>query len=207
LQVIDYAFIISALKRAQNINHNVFTASGASFIIEKDLFRELGGFNDESLTEDIELSHRSHILAKCPVLYVDNAIFYTDVPLTFNQLIKQRLRWATGGMQVMLHERLSYEGFIWYWYSILYSLSFPLYLIYWCWCVFNNSFNWLMVNMAIIAVAGIIGLIETFMITRENKAKDFIATIFYFVFWFFFNVSITVTSTLVYTFSKKSNSW
>lgn len=73
---------------------------GSGYMMAVDLLRKLGGWNTQTLTEDYEFSAQC-VLAGEKVHYIQNAIAYDELPLTFAQSWRQRRRWSTGFVQSM----------------------------------------------------------------------------------------------------------
>ena len=66
--------------------------------------QEVGGFSDDTLAEDQDLTlairRRGHSIA-----YADDAVAYTEAPDTLRGLAKQRFRWSFGTLQCMCKHR------------------------------------------------------------------------------------------------------
>lgn len=82
-------------KRADAIMHAVYIVGGAAAAYRRDVLARVGGFDEQIITEDIELSTR---LQDCGyrVSYAADAVVYTEGPSDFAGLMKQRLRWKFG---------------------------------------------------------------------------------------------------------------
>lgn len=63
--------------------------------------REIGGWNDNSLTEDTDLTFRL-LLAGWKTVYQNRSECYEEVPETWQVRIKQIMRWAKGHNQVLV---------------------------------------------------------------------------------------------------------
>lgn len=100
LQLIEFTSIVSLLRRSQRIWGRILTVSGVVTAFRKSALMDVGGFSPDMPTEDIELTWR---LQKrfWDVRYEPNAVLLMRVPSTFRGLVKQRLRWARGLMQVL----------------------------------------------------------------------------------------------------------
>ena len=82
-------------KRADSLLNAVYIVGGAAAAYRKKIIVDLGGFDENIITEDIELStrlqnHGYH------VRYAADAIVYTEGPSDFGALCRQRLRWKFG---------------------------------------------------------------------------------------------------------------
>lgn len=73
---------------------------GTNLYIEARLLREIGGYDASSLTEDLELGTRAFLKAGAWPEYLPYASS-EQTPPTFAGFYRQRLRWATGHLQVM----------------------------------------------------------------------------------------------------------
>jgi cellulose synthase/poly-beta-1,6-N-acetylglucosamine synthase-like glycosyltransferase len=68
--------------------------------IRLSALREIGGWNDNSLTEDTDLTYRL-LLAGWKTVYQNRSECYEEVPETWQVRIKQIMRWAKGHNQVL----------------------------------------------------------------------------------------------------------
>jgi cellulose synthase/poly-beta-1,6-N-acetylglucosamine synthase-like glycosyltransferase len=73
---------------------------GTNLMVEAKLLREIGGYDASSLTEDLELGTRAYLLAGAWPEYLPYPSS-EQTPPTFAGFYRQRLRWATGHLQVM----------------------------------------------------------------------------------------------------------
>ncbi len=91
-------------KRADSIFNAVYTIGGAAAAYRKHVLMELGGFDHDIITEDIEMSMR--ILAHgYKTRYAADAIVYTEAPSDWKGLCDQRLRWTFGRMLTFIKHR------------------------------------------------------------------------------------------------------
>ena len=124
IQEWDYFHGIAAVKRLQSLYHGTLVAQGAFSIYRTAILREVGGWPD-SVGEDIVLTWA--ILRKgYRVGFAEDAVAFTNVPVTLRQLVRQRQRWSRGLIEAFKHHwPLLFHGrmttlFIWW------NLSFPL---------------------------------------------------------------------------------
>ncbi len=82
-------------KRADSILNAVYIVGGAAASYRKNIITKIGGFDENSLTEDIDLSTRIQDHGYY-VRYAADAIVYTEGPSDFTGLFQQRLRWKYG---------------------------------------------------------------------------------------------------------------
>jgi len=100
LQSIEYKLIAFTRKLFGFIDA-IYVTNGPLSIYRKDLFKEINGFDEKNLTEDIEITW--NILSrKWKVKISMPAIVYTTAPENIRNWLKQRLRWNAGGIQTIL---------------------------------------------------------------------------------------------------------
>lgn len=100
IQVGEFSSIIGMIKRAQRIYGRIFTASGVIVAFRKTALHQIGYWNTDMITEDIDISWRLQ-LNNWQIRYEPNALCWILMPETFRGLWKQRVRWAQGGGEVM----------------------------------------------------------------------------------------------------------
>ncbi|MDH4083658.1 MAG: glycosyltransferase [Nitrospira sp.] len=105
--------------------HNSAFFAGSCGLFRRRVLEEIGGFRTETVTEDIHTSMVIHAKGyrSC---YLNKVLAAGLMPETFESLIKQRVRWATGHVQILfrsnpltmrglsLHQRLGYFASIFY---------------------------------------------------------------------------------------------
>jgi cellulose synthase/poly-beta-1,6-N-acetylglucosamine synthase-like glycosyltransferase len=69
--------------------------------VRRSALREIGGWNDNSLTEDTDLTYRL-LLAGWKTVYQNRSECYEEVPETWPVRIKQIMRWAKGHNQALV---------------------------------------------------------------------------------------------------------
>jgi poly-beta-1,6-N-acetyl-D-glucosamine synthase len=109
LQVGEFSSIIGLIKRAQRTYGRMFTVSGVICAFRRSALHRVGYWSDIMVTEDIDISWRLQ-RAYWDVRYEPNALCYILMPETLRGLWKQRLRWAQGGVEVMLRHGRSLLG-------------------------------------------------------------------------------------------------
>lgn len=85
-------------KRADSIFNSVYIVGGAAAAYRKKIVAQLGGFDENIITEDIELSTRL-LDNGYRVRYAADAIVYTEGPSDIRSLFDQRFRWKYGRLQ------------------------------------------------------------------------------------------------------------
>ncbi|GEK28764.1 glycosyltransferase [Furfurilactobacillus siliginis] len=144
MQAMEYIAIIDLIKRSQMFfTGNILTISGVLAMFRKDAVTAINGWDPTVQTEDIDITWRLSQAGYC-VGYNHRAITWILVPFTLRALLKQRRRWAYGGLQVLLkHKRqllrpwqmktgLLYEMIlsVFWSFTTIYSLIFFLVNIY-----------------------------------------------------------------------------
>lgn len=80
--------------------HNIATLPGTNFVMWTRLIKELGGWDEEALTEDSELSIRIYQQGY-KIKFIPYAITYEQEPQEWKVFIKQRMRWVRGNNYVL----------------------------------------------------------------------------------------------------------
>lgn len=75
-----------------------FAGSGA--LVRREVPPGVGGWSDETLTEDIEFTMRLHRQGRWRILYEPRMVARESDPRSFRDLVRQRARWARGWGQV-----------------------------------------------------------------------------------------------------------
>ncbi len=93
LQVGEFSSIIGLIKRAQRVYGRIFTVSGVIACFRKSALHDVGYWNTDMVTEDIDFSWRLQ-MRHWEIRYEPNALCWILMPETIRGLWKQRLRWA-----------------------------------------------------------------------------------------------------------------
>ncbi len=103
-----YFFKVGMVSRDHS---NAIIFAGTMGLLRRSVLDEVGGWDEEIITEDAEISLR--ILARgYRGVYVPDAYGRGIMPLTYEGLRKQRYRWAFGGVQILRrHWRLMLDPF------------------------------------------------------------------------------------------------
>lgn len=101
IQVGEFSSIIGIIKRTQNMLGYLFTVSGVVAAFRKSALHDVGYWNLDMITEDIDISWRLQIHG-WNVEFEPNAICWILCPETIKGLWKQRVRWAQGGAEAAL---------------------------------------------------------------------------------------------------------
>ena len=78
----------------------IATLPGTNFIVRKDVLDEVGGWDEQALTEDAELSLRI-LEAGYRIKFVPYAVTWEQEPENLSTWFRQRTRWARGNFYLM----------------------------------------------------------------------------------------------------------
>lgn len=183
-------------KRAESLLNAVYIVGGAAAAYNKKIVLELGGYDEESLTEDIELSTRLQAAGHRVRLAAD-AVVYTEGPSDVRGLFQQRYRWKYGRLttfykyrslffnnQAHLNLYLTYFILpIAVFAEILLLLEGVLILIYYLYTFSTNDFSPL-VFFILLLMAIITFQVLTDSNVRHHRRLLFIAPVAWLLFYF-----------------------
>jgi biofilm PGA synthesis N-glycosyltransferase PgaC len=101
MQVVEFAAQVSLMRRAQVSWGRILTMSGVISSFRRSVLADVGLFDPTMDTEDIELTWRIQ-RRFYDVRYEPRAVVGMSVPITLRGLLRQRLRWGRGLIQVLL---------------------------------------------------------------------------------------------------------
>ncbi|GAW98565.1 glycosyltransferase [Secundilactobacillus mixtipabuli] len=105
LQLLEYIGIIDIIKRGQSfITGHITTVSGVIVVYRKKAVQEVNRWTVEALTEDIDMTWKLYT-HHWQVAYCPQAVSWILVPEHMKALIRQRRRWARGGLEVLIRNR------------------------------------------------------------------------------------------------------
>lgn len=137
MQVMEYdrSFLASRIL-LDTFNGNLII-SGAFGLFKKDVVIAVGGYDKNTLGEDMELVAKMHVfcrnnMQKYSIRYEPNAVCWSQVPGSFRDFAKQRRRWHLGlfqcltkHRQMFLNHRYGLVGWVSYFYYLFYELFSP----------------------------------------------------------------------------------
>jgi biofilm PGA synthesis N-glycosyltransferase PgaC len=94
IQHLEYLFSFY-FKKADSLLNTIYIIGGAAGAFRKEVFQQVGLYSTKHITEDIELSIRIQ-KAGMKIVYVPDAVIYTEGASDMRGLLKQRLRWKRG---------------------------------------------------------------------------------------------------------------
>ncbi len=106
VQALEY-YLSFQIKKAEALLGAIFVIGGAAGAFRREVFYEVGGYHTDTLTEDLDLSLRLQEAGKC-IVYVPEAMVYTEGPTTLHGLRKQRLRWKRGRLEAFRMHKSSF---------------------------------------------------------------------------------------------------
>jgi peptidoglycan-N-acetylglucosamine deacetylase len=106
-QALEYVTSQNLDRRALSLFNAITVVPGAVGAWRKSVIAELGGFSDDTLAEDQDLTI-SVRRAGYVIAYADRAIAFTEAPDTLRALARQRFRWSFGTLQCMWKHRAAF---------------------------------------------------------------------------------------------------
>jgi cellulose synthase/poly-beta-1,6-N-acetylglucosamine synthase-like glycosyltransferase len=109
-QVVEYLRAFLGGRVALSYMNSLLLISGAFGLFRRDSVIEAGGFELNSLAEDLELVIRLHRIARenkraYKIVFVPTPVCWTEVPDSWKSLAVQRKRWQRGGVESMWKHR------------------------------------------------------------------------------------------------------
>jgi cellulose synthase/poly-beta-1,6-N-acetylglucosamine synthase-like glycosyltransferase len=103
-QALEYLTQISVERAAQDHLGAIMIVPGACAAWRRRAVLGVGGYASDTLAEDCDLALTLH-RAGWRIAQDDDALSYTEVPETVDALLKQRVRWTYGTVQVLAKRR------------------------------------------------------------------------------------------------------
>lgn len=141
MQIMEYDRSFLAARILMDRFNGNMIISGAFGLFKKDVVIAAGGYDRETLGEDMELVVRLHVFCrnnKIPysVRYEPDAVCWSQVPESLGDLRKQRRRWHLGLFQSLMKHRkvfmnpvYGWLGMVSYLYYLLYELLSPVFQV------------------------------------------------------------------------------
>ncbi|HZI93015.1 MAG TPA: glycosyltransferase [Patescibacteria group bacterium] len=132
LQVIEYLRAFLTGRIGWSVMRSLLIISGAFGLYKKSEVIEVGGYDSESDTEDLELVVRLHENCrrkkmKYRIVFVPDPVCWTEVPATFQTLRRQRNRWHRGLLQSLWRHK---GMFLNPRYGIIGMFTFPYFVVF-----------------------------------------------------------------------------
>lgn len=109
-QHMEYVTGFNLDRRLLDLLHCITTVPGAAGAFRRAAVEAAGGMSSDTLAEDTDVT-MGILRAGYKVVHEERARAWTEAPSTWNDLWKQRYRWAYGTLQVVWkHKRAMFEG-------------------------------------------------------------------------------------------------
>ena len=153
----DFEYILSSGWRYISSLIGSVSVLPGFFVIKKSVFKKIGGFSSDTLTEDFDIT-LSIKKAGYDVQVNPKAIMYTTTPNNIKSLFRQRIRWGRGNFQVIkkhsdmvFAKKFGLLGYYtiptqiyWYIFSVMYLPS----VLFW---MINDYFRYFFANGNVIS--------------------------------------------------------
>ena len=105
LQIVEYLRVFVAARLAWSYVGAISIVSGAFSVFRREIVKEVGGYNQATVGEDMEIIMKIHHLMyreqrPYHIGYAPEPVCWTEVPEKLHDLGRQRTRWAQGAMEV-----------------------------------------------------------------------------------------------------------
>lgn len=198
IQLVEYASIVGLIKRSQRLFGRIGTVSGVCVLFRKRALMDVGWWDQDMITEDIAVTWKLQ-LEGWEAYFEPKSICWMLVPETVKGLYNQRIRWAQGGLEVMLrYFKVLFQpkkwsqlpllvelilSFLW---SCMWYISMGIFLYIW---FVSGHINW--VFFALGALLVLICMVQMIVALRVAKKYDptagdyFLWAAWYpFIYWF-----------------------
>jgi len=101
-QLFDYLNSFHGERGSLSLLNAIIIIPGAFGFFDKETLIELGGYPKDALAEDGILTLNLHREKRIIIKFVPEAISYTQVPISFTDLRKQRMRWFKGLTELLI---------------------------------------------------------------------------------------------------------
>jgi cellulose synthase/poly-beta-1,6-N-acetylglucosamine synthase-like glycosyltransferase len=101
LNVLEYFFWFKS-RLHYHAKYGSIPLGGNTVFFDRELLLDLGGWDEDNLTEDADIGLRISMMGeKVRVIYDDRYVTREETPPTLQHFIKQRTRWSQGFMQTL----------------------------------------------------------------------------------------------------------
>jgi poly-beta-1,6-N-acetyl-D-glucosamine synthase len=185
-QVLEYirAFLLGRM--AWSKLNGLLLISGAFGLFKRDIAIEAGGYNHNTVGEDMELVVRMRVYMQeqgrpYKVSYIPDPLCWTEAPSNYQILGRQRNRWARGTFETLkIHKRLFFNprfgvmGLlsypVWFFYEWLAPFVEFIGLIYFLLLVAFGTVNWPFFFALLFAVYAFAFFISMFSLLAEENS-------------------------------------
>lgn len=104
IQELEYFLSFGIHNTVLSAHDGIYVTPGPFTVYTRDAMDKVGGYDEENITEDMEITFHLHAAGYSVVLEPEARV-YTDVPDTMYKLWRQRKRWSFGSWQTMFKYR------------------------------------------------------------------------------------------------------
>ena len=132
MQVLEYLRSFLLGRMAWSKLNGLLVISGAFGVFDKEIIMKVGGYDTNTVGEDMEVvvrmrKYMEEKKAKYKVAYIPDPLCWTEAPDNYKVLISQRNRWARGTIETLkMHRKIGLN----YKYKVLGLLSFPYWFLF-----------------------------------------------------------------------------
>nr|WP_253823149.1 glycosyltransferase family 2 protein [Acidianus sp. RZ1] len=146
---------------------------GTCTFVRRSVLDELGGWNENSLTEDLDLSLKI-VSSGYIITYSPSVSVWREVPVSLKALVKQRLRWYRGHFEVTL--KVKKLGMNWAFIDAMLIVATPIFMAlnlvnYSLALVYPSQFYFVVISL--ISLASFLSLLLGIMISRRHMIELF----------------------------------
>jgi cellulose synthase/poly-beta-1,6-N-acetylglucosamine synthase-like glycosyltransferase len=131
---LDGHFMLESFTRF--VSGRFFNFNGTAGIIRRETIEDAGGWEHDTLTEDLDLSYRAQIKG-WKFVFLPDVTVPAELPVEMNSFKTQQCRWAKGAMQTcrkvlhrILKSDLSAGEKLEAWYHLTGNVCYPLMLVF-----------------------------------------------------------------------------
>lgn len=125
----EQSIFFKIIERGKDAWNSVFLC-GSCVVIRRSALDKIGGFATGTLTEDVHTSIKFH-KAGYKSVYDPTSLAFGVAPATIEPFVTQRLRWATGSMQIFKKEKILFSSHLTFMQKLNYLSSFLIYFESW----------------------------------------------------------------------------
>ena len=212
IQQFEY-IICYQMKRAQTVFNIEYIIGGIGSAFRKNILKRVGYYDDDTVTEDIDLTMKILRLGNnnIRVVYGADVIAYTESVLDITGLIRQRFRWKWGRSQTFLKnlnmffnsDKRFTKGFTFIYlpFAIFSDIAFlfePLFILYIFYIIFRFG-DLITLISAFLIISSYIILTIIMEETISTKDKMVYVTVAPFMYLFFYVLSLVEYIALIKT--------
>lgn len=199
LQALEYIEGLNMPRRAQGFVAAVNIVPGPVGLFRREALEEVGGYDTDTFAEDADLTLKM-MAAGWRVEYEDQAIAWSEAPVTWRDLTQQRYRWTRGILQALRKRKgiflrpfpdfplwistvqLGFEALVWPAMNVFAHLFFAIVAI-----LFEAG-EFILYWMILLTLLDLVAALVTVSMEEESLALVPMALIYRFVFILFLDV-------------------